>query len=156
MKPSEVDSNNEQNLRDTAYNYKRLVPMSYSSVASITKGRQLRQKPKRRSAKFKENDFVRLSKYRAVFDKGYTANFTPEIFSIRKVRYNTDPITYLLKDFQNNDISGTVYEEELTSVEQPDSYLVEKVIRKRNGQAYVKWLGFSSDYNQWIPEKDVF
>lgn len=154
MKPNEVGSHNEQHLRNTVYNYKRMVPQSFSSVAAIAKGRC--RQPKRRNAEYKAGDYVRLSRYRTVFEKGYTPNFTTEIFCIRKVQYNTNPITYLLKDYQNNEISGTVYAEELTRVKYPDDYLVEKVIRKQNGKAYVKWLGFSSAHNEWIPEKDVF
>lgn len=72
-------------------------------------------------------------------------------------KYNTvtDPITYLLSDYQNQDIKGSVYAEELQSVGHPNVYLIEKILRKRNGQVYVKWLGFGSEHNSWISENDV-
>lgn len=156
MKPSEVNSHNEQRLRDTVYNYRRLEPPSaaVASTALIT-GIHRKQRLQRRSAKFKVGDYVRLSKYRTVFEKGYTPNWTTEIFRIRKVQYNTDPITYLLDDYQNHEIKGSVYAEELQPVKHPDIYLVEKIIRRRNGQAYVKWLGFGPEHNSWTPEKDI-
>lgn len=78
-----------------------------------------------------------------------------EIFKIRKVQYNTNPNTYLLSDYKNTEIKGSVYAEELQSVKHPDVYLIEKIIRKRNDQVYVKWLGFDSTHNSWIAKIDV-
>lgn len=157
MKPNQVNIYNEQFLRDTVYNYDRMVPTSLSSPTNIALdiNQQKQLKLHRRKAIFKLGDYVRLSKYRTTFEKGYTPNYTTEIFSIRKVQYNTDPITYLLKDYQNHDINGSVYEEELTPVMNPNTYLVEKIIRKRKGLVYVKWLGFGSEHNSWISEKDI-
>ena len=48
--------------------------------------------------KFEVGDKVRVSKYkRKVFDRGYTPNFTEEVFIIDTIQYTT-PITYKLKD----------------------------------------------------------
>ncbi|XP_031634809.1 uncharacterized protein LOC116348085, partial [Contarinia nasturtii] len=101
MKPVEVNAQNEQQLLDTVYNYKRLEPST--AAAEAIKKYQLR----RRSAKFKVNDPVRLSKYRTVFDKSYLPQWSTEIFRIKKIQYNTDPITYLLKDYQEREIKGS-------------------------------------------------
>lgn len=136
MRPIDVSSENEQQLLDTVYKYNR----NYS---------------KRRMAKFKVGDYVRLSEHRTVFDKGYTPNWTTAIFQVRKVQYNTDPITYLLRAWNDTEIEGSMYAEELQHVKNPHEYLIEKVLRKRNGQVYVKWLGFGSEYNSWIPESDL-
>lgn len=136
MKPIEVDVENEQKLLDTVYNYKRV----YSN---------------RRLAKFKVDDYVRLSEYRAVFDKSYTPNWTTAIFTVRKVQYNTDPITYLLRSYYGEEIEGAVYPEELQHVKYPHEYLVEKIIHRQNGMVYVKWLGFGAEHNSWIPESDL-
>lgn len=73
----------------------------------------------------------------------------------RNFQYNTDPITYLLNDYQNQKVSGAVYADELQLAKQSDVYLVEKVIRRRGDQVYVKWLGFNNEHNSWIPEKDM-
>lgn len=158
MKPNEVNFENEQSLRNTVYNYHRLVPQpstkTMSTTALVSSGNRL-EKLQRRCAKFRVGDYVRLSKYRTVFEKGYTPNWTTEIFRIRKVQYNTDPITYLLNDYQNREIKGSVYADELQSVKHPDIYLVEKIIRRRNGKAYVKWLGFGPEHNSWTLEKNI-
>lgn len=159
MKPNEVNLENEQQLRDTVYNYQRLVPSSSSpralTTVTLDSGSHRHRKLQRRRANFKVGDYVRLSKYRTVFEKGYTPNWTTEIFRVRKVQYNTDPITYLLNDYQNREIKGSVYAEELQLVKYPDVYLVEKIIRKRNGKVYVKWLGFGPEHNSWTREEDI-
>lgn len=152
MTPNEVNRRNEHKLLSTVYNYKQLETSSSKPVQHFS---GILQNLKRRIAHFKVGDYVRLSKYRMLFDKGYTPNWTTEIFKVRKVQYNTNPITYLLSDYQNTDIKGSVYAEELQRVMHPKIYLVEKIIRKRNGQAYVKWLGFGSEHNSWISEKDL-
>ena len=69
---------------------------------------QLSSKPR-----FKVGDKVRISKYkRMVFDKGYTPNWTEEIFLVDKIQ-STNPITYRLKDLNNEEIQGSFYEPEL-------------------------------------------
>lgn len=151
MKPNEVDESNEEHLLSTVYNYKQITPPASGLLRSSLK----QSERGRRRAKFKVGDHVRLSRYRKLFDKGYTPNWTTEIFTIRKVQYNTDPITYLLNDYLDQEIAGSVYPEELQLARYPKVYLVEKILRKKKGEVYVKWLGFGPEHNSWIPEKDL-
>lgn len=104
--------------------------------------------------KFKIGDKVRISKYKHVFEKGYTPNWTTEIFTITKVQ-NTHPVTYKLIDYQNNPIEGGFYQEELSTVKYPDIYLVEKVLRRSGEKVLVKWLGFDNSHNSWIAKSDL-
>ena len=111
----------------------------------------LKQKPK-----FKVGDKVRISKYkRNVFGKGYTPNWTEEVFTIDKIQY-TNPITYKLKDLRGEDIQGSFYQPELLKAIQ-DVFRIDKVIRRdyKKKQALVKWKGYSNDFNSWIPLKDI-
>ena len=57
-------------------------------------------------------DRVRISKYKGVFDKGYTPNWTHEVFEVCDV-YLTNPTTYKVKDADDEVIEGTFYEAEL-------------------------------------------
>lgn len=103
--------------------------------------------------KFKLGDWIRISKHRSIFDKGYHPNWSTEVFKIRKVQL-TNPTTYLLEDSSSNPIFGSFYAEELTSVKYPDIYLVEKILKRKNDKLYVKWLGLNE--RSWINKKDVF
>lgn len=63
--------------------------------------------------KFKISDKVRISKYkRKVFDKGYTPNWSQEVFNVDWVQY-MNPVTYKLKDLHDKEITGSFYEPEL-------------------------------------------
>lgn len=108
-----------------------------------------------RKRKFKLNDIVRISRSRHVFEKGYTPNYTTELFKIVKV-CNTFPPTYLLEDLMGSSIKGGFYEEELLKTQHSNIYLVEKVIRKRGTQLFVKWLGFDKKHNSWIEAAEVY
>ena len=58
-------------------------------------------------AKFAIGDRIRISKYkRQVFDKGYTPNWTEEIFVIDKV-LPTKPVTYSIVDLMGEAILFT-------------------------------------------------
>ena len=67
-----------------------------------------------------------MSKAKTVFYKGYTPNWSTEIFIIRHIAA-TNPPTYHLKDYQDQSVSGGFYEQELLKAKYSDIYLVEKV-----------------------------
>ena len=78
---------------------------------------QLSSKPK-----FKVGDEVRISKYkRKPFDKSYTPNWTEEVFTVDKIQY-TNPVTYILKDLNNEKIKGSFSESELLKAKQSQSH----------------------------------
>lgn len=132
MAPINVNKSNEKMLLNTVYNNIKIAG----------------------PAKLKKGDLVRISKYKGLFEKGYTPNWSTELFKIIKVQI-TNPVTYLLEDLQNNPITGGFYEYELQKTNISDVYLVEKILKRKGSQAYVKWLGISSDQNSWIEMKDL-
>lgn len=132
MKPINVNSSHEQHLLSTVYNHIKVAGF----------------------AKYKIGDTVRISKYKHIFEKGYTPNWTTEIFTISKVQI-TNPVTYLLQDYQNRPIAGSFYELELQKIPPTDLYLVEEVLKKKADKVFVKWLGFSSEHNSWIDSTEV-
>ena len=79
--------------------------------------------------KFKVGDKVGISKYkRKTFDKGYTPNWTEEIFIVDKIQY-TNPNTYKIKDLNNEQIKGLFYKEEKLKAKQ-EIFRIDKVILK--------------------------
>ena len=103
---------------------------------------------------FKIGDTVRISKYKTkTFDKGYTPNWTEEVFVISEIR-PTDPITYKIKDLNGEEIGGTFYGEEFQKTGQI-IYRIEKAIRKTKDKALVKWKGYPDQFNSWIPLRDL-
>ena len=109
---------------------------------------------KSKKPKFKVGDHVRISRLKPIFEKGYTPNWTPDIYTVTKVQ-KTNPITYLLKDYLNEPVKGGFYEYEMLKVKYPDVYLVEKIVRKKGNKVYVKWLGFDNTHNSWINKSDL-
>jgi len=61
-------------------------------------------------AKFKIGDKVRILKKKKFFEKGFTPNWTEEVFTVSKVQ-RTDPITYKITDCNGEEIQGTFYEQ---------------------------------------------
>uniref|UniRef100_A0A0A9VUV1 Uncharacterized transposon-derived protein F54H12.3 n=1 Tax=Lygus hesperus TaxID=30085 RepID=A0A0A9VUV1_LYGHE len=107
-------------------------------------------KGKKKQPRFKLGDYVRISKRKAEFEKGYTPSWSTELFKIVRVK-RTVPPTYILEDSEKKIIAGGWYEEELQLTKYPNVYLVEKILRRDgDGRAYVKWLGFDSRHNSWI------
>lgn len=132
MAPIDVGPHNERYLLSTVY-----------------KKTKLKSKPK-----YKIGDYVRISKHKHVFEKGYTPNWSTEIFKVNEIK-KTEPQTYILEDYQGNVIQGGFYEPELARVKYPDIYLVEIFLQKRGSKVLVKWLGFPSEHNSWIDIKEV-
>ena len=66
--------------------------------------------------KFKVGDHVRISKYKNIFAKGYTPNWSKEVFVIKKNK-NTVPWTYFIDDLNGEEITGTFYEKELQKID---------------------------------------
>ena len=71
--------------------------------------------------KFKIGGHVRISKYKNIFAKGYTEEV---------------PWTYVIDDFNDEEIIGTFYEKELQKIDQQE---LEKVITQKGDKLYVKW-----------------
>lgn len=103
----------------------------------------------RKRPKFKINDIVRISKYKTLFEKGYTPSWSTELFRVAKVRETVPPV-YNLNDFYGQEVRGSFNEPELQKTSYPDIYLVEKVIRKDKKGVYVKFLGLDSSHNGYI------
>ena len=116
--------------------------------------KQLIKKPK-----YKVGDRVRIIKKKRTFEKGFTTNWSEELFIVTMVK-DTKPSTYEIEDLNGNAIQGTFYEQELQKSKQ-SIYRIEKVLKRRhnknNGQkeVYVKWKGYDNSFNSWLPLSEL-
>ena len=135
MKPIDVNKSNEKHIKNAVYNY------------NITN-----KKPK-----YKINDIVRISlKRRRLFDKP-TGNikWSEELFKIYKIN-KSNVMTYQLKDMNDEIIKGIFYERELLKTKNTsDEYIIEKTLKTKGNQMYVKWRGYSNNFNSWVNKSDI-
>ena len=82
-----------------------------------------------KDSKFKIGDHVRISKYKNIFAKGYTPNWSEEVCVINKFK-NTVPWTYVINDLNGEEIIGIFDEKELQNTNQ-QVFKIEKVIKKK-------------------------
>ena len=132
-------------------------PANHQHVFDALYAGKNRRSREETNPKFKIGDKVRIAKKKKTFEKGYTTNWTEEIFTVIKVQ-PTIPVTYKIVDTRGEEIHGTFYEAELQKTKQ-ETYRIEKVLRRRTRlgvkEVYVKWKGYSEKSNQWIPEADI-
>jgi hypothetical protein len=141
--PASVNKSNEAEIWSRVYGHDKNEGASEKSLLDF---------------KFNVGDLVRISKAKGVFSKGYTANWTRELFKIHE-RLPRDPPVYKLIDMHDTKpevIEGIFYEANLQKVVQKDNiYYIEDVIKERKTrgkeEAFVKWLGYPVRFNSWIP-----
>lgn len=133
-KPSEINKLNESVVAKNIQKCKKILP--------VTKN------------KFNIGDVVRISKYKGEFQKGYTPNWSTELFKIFKV-IKSQPPTYYIQDLHEVPIKGCFYEYELQKTYHPNIYLVEKVIKRSGNKVLVKWLGLNPNENSWIDKNNI-
>ena len=65
-----------------------------------------------KDSRFKVGDRVRISKFKNIFAKEYTPNWSKEMFIVDKIN-DTVPYTYNLKYLNDEEIIGSFYDREL-------------------------------------------
>ena len=135
MKPIEVNKSNEKYIKENIYVYDKTS----------------------RIPKFKIGDLVRISlKRRPIFDKS-SANikWSEELFKIHSIN-RSNVITYKIKDLNDEIIEGIFYERELQKTKNiSEVYVIEKIIRKNKNKYFVKWRGYSNEFNSWDDKDDI-
>ena len=107
----------------------------------------------RKNPKFKVGVHVRISKYRNIFAKRYTQNWSEEVFVVSKIK-NTVPWTYVINELRGVEISGSFYEKVLQKTSQ-EKFRIQKVIKRKGDKLHVKWKGYNNRFNSWINKKDL-
>ena len=115
------------NYNNTYHSTIKIKPVDVKNNAYIDSSKESNNK----DSKFKVDDRVRIPKYKNIFARSYTPNWSEEVFVIKKVK-NTVPWTCVINDLNPEEIIGTLYEKE---------FRVKKVIKRKGDKLYVKWKG---------------
>ena len=101
--------------------------------------------------KSKVLDYVRIVKYKNYFSKRLRSIWSKEIFEIKNVKY-TVTWTYVIEDFNGEEILGTFYQKELqkTNVKR-----VENGINRKGDKLYVNWKSYGIYFYSWIDKEDI-
>lgn len=146
----------------SSYNnsFHRSIRMAHSAVnerniLEVYKNLRKEKKQVTHPPKCKINDYVRIYKYKGVFDKGYYPNWSDEIFKIKSVSLSS-PVVYKIVDLLDEDIESCFYEQEIQKVifDEQTSFAIEKIIDQRrignSLQLSVKWRGYPEKFSSWI------
>ena len=98
---------------NTYHSIIKMKPVDVKSGTYIDFSKEINDK----DPKFEIGDVVRISKYKNIFGKDYTSNWFQEVFLIKKVN-NTVPWTYVMNDFNGEEILGTFYKKVLQKTNQ--------------------------------------
>lgn len=141
MSPEEGDlKENEEEVRENLY--------------GEGKGR-LKEERKDDKGPFSVGDLVRVSKHALTFDRGYQPNWMQEVMKVSE-SLPTSPVVYRIVDLKGEEVEGTFYRQELQKVEKlPTTFDIEKVLQRRKGEVLVKWKGYPSKFNEWIPSSHL-
>ena len=103
--------------------------------------------------KFKVADRVKISMYKNIFDKGYTQNWSEEVFVVSKIK-DTVLWTNVISDVNGEKIAGSFYEKVSQRTSQ-EKFRIEKVLKKKGDKLYVRWKRCDNSFNSWIDKKDL-
>ena len=66
----------------------------------------------------------------------------------------TIPVTYKITDYNEEEIQGSLNEQELQRTKQ-DTFRIEQIIKQQGNKSHVKWLGYHDSFNWWVDNKAI-
>ncbi len=111
--------------------------------------------------KYKVGQIVRISRLKQVFSKSYDHQYTTELFTIVTVFKRDGIPLYNLKDFKQESVTGSFYEQELLPATTPKNgiYKIDKVLKTRgkgrNKESLVQWFLWPKSHATWVKSKTI-
>src|SRR5277367_180100 len=141
MRPADVTTKEK-----IAQAYKNLYPHSSPSAKAPTN--------------HKVGDHVRLLFKEDKFTRGFKPHWTEEVFVISEVKRRRPFNVFSVKDLKGEAVQGNFYSPELQKVDEPQTFIIDKVLktRQRRGhpkEYFVSWLGYKDPkFNSWVTNID--
>jgi len=111
------------------------------------------------SSKYKVGDYVRVSKFKKLFEKGYTPKWSMEVFKVIGVDNSVSPILYALEDLDGEEVTGKFYEQEMQKTDLKDFSVVEKILQEKKVKGkmmyLVKYSGYPEKFNSWLTAEQL-
>jgi len=132
-----------------------------NKIKSLKKEEVKKKRRTRVYYKFKPGDYVRISLAREPFDRVYSQTFSREIFKVVQRYVRNEVVLYKVEDLNGKLKDGSYYQNELIKVkyDEDQEFAIDAVLKTRvkdgEKEALVKYKGYSSQFNQWIPEKNI-
>ena len=139
MKPVQVNRLNQEEVWQTLYALPQVKPP--------------------RKPDLKPGDHIRISKYKAHFQKSYLPSWSEEIFFVHKL-LKTQPVRLKVEDASGTILKGSFYTWEVQKITKQDTVyridaILDERIRNRRKQVLVSWSGYPSSMNSWINKQDL-
>ena len=141
----------------------RPIDVNFKNAQQVWKriyGDPFNLKNNKSKPKFAKGDFVRMSRGKGIFEKGYYTNWGDEILEIDSVKKQSNPIVYKVKDAKGEAFKENFYAQELSKVRKDEetTYRIEDVLktkkRKDGTMDYlVKFIGYPDP--EWIHQSDL-
>ena len=103
----------------------RTIKMKPNDVTSDSYA-ECNEDSNKKDPKFKAGDHVRISKYKNIFAKGYSPNWSEDVFVVSKIK-NTVRWTYVVSGLNGEEITESFYEKELQKINQ-EKLRIEKIL----------------------------
>ena len=161
MAPSQVNKENEEEVRLNQYLVRTKTKLKTDRKLPETIKKQRKKKTKKPFYKLRVNDHVRITHLSRPFQREYDQKWSGEIFKISDRFKRENLPLYKLKDFDDESITGSFYEQELQKSDknQNTAWKIDKILktRKTKGQTMVlvSWLHWPSKFNSWIPQHEI-
>jgi len=151
-----VKGYNSMKHRATGFRPKNVnTPLIYLKIRRKLYG----QSASKKSYKYELKSFVRISKAKHAFQKGYNYSWSEEVFQIFHRKNLGGQNLYALKDLAGEKLAGFFYEAEIQKIEKPTIFRIDKVLKTRKTknkiQYFVSWRGFPKKFNSWINQSQL-
>lgn len=101
---------------------------------------------------------VRIPYKSEPFQRGFYPNWTDVVYKISQGTPDIVKPYYKISDIEGNVLKQKFYPDQLQQISS-DIYRIEKVLKRRiknkQIQYFVKWLGYPSKFNSWVPSADI-